>query len=628
MLTVFSVMAISVTVSAQENAEKVETHETSVSTEMGMGAKIISEDQKIIGPVSGIAIHGDVKYKPGFTHLGYVNPNAPKGGRLKQHVIGTFDSLNPFIVKGAPAAGLSFLGTGLLYESLMTQSNDEPFSMYGLIAETIEMPEDRSWVAFNLRPEARWHDGEPITAEDVVWTFNTMMEKGTPFFKAYYGDVKEVVAENNLRVKFIFSVAGNMELPLIMSQISILPKHYWEKEGNMFSETTLVPPLGSGPYQISEVSPGQRIVYKRVENWWGKDLPINRGQYNFDRVEYDYYRDSNVALEAFFAGEYDVREENTAKLWATAYNVPQIKNGSIIKQVIENERPQGMQGFIYNIRRPVFADPIVREALAYAFDFEWSNKQFAYGSYTRSRSYFSNSELASKGLPEGRELEILEPYRDQLPERVFTDEYNPPASGGSGPNRVNLRKAVILLEEAGYILGKDGVRTHNKTGQRLEFEIIDANPAFERWILPFIKNLEKIGVKANFRVVDTAQYQNLMTDFNYDMTIMSFGQSSSPGNEQRDFWGSEKADIPGSRNYIGIKNPVIDGLIEQLINAKDREDLVAHCRALDRVLQWNFYLIPNWHINAWRLAWWNKLEHPEILSKYTPGITTTWWEKE
>jgi microcin C transport system substrate-binding protein len=582
---------------------------------------------KVIGPVEGMAMHGEIKYSSGFKHLEYVNPNAPKGGKLRQHVYGSFDSLNPFIVKGSPAAGMSFLGTGLLYESLMTQTNDEPFSMYGIIARTIEMPEDRSWVAFNLREEARWHDGTPITSEDVIWTFNTMMEKGTPFFKAYYGDVKEAIAEGPNRVKFIFNVAGNMELPLIMSQISILPKHYWEKEENDFTETTLVPPLGSGPYKIKEVKAGQKITYERTDDWWAKDLPINVGRYNFDLLEYEYYLDHNVALEAFFAGEYDVREENTAKLWATAYDAPPVLDGRIIKKKIENERPQGMQGFIYNTRKPVFSDVIVREALAYAFDFEWSNKQFAFGSYKRSQSFYSNSDLASSGLPIGRELEILEKYKDTLPERVFTEEYIAPATDGSGNNRKNLRQAIKLLEEAGYVLGEDAVRVHKETGVKLKFEIIDSNPAFERWILPFIQNLEKIGVSANFRVVDSAQYQNLMNEFNFDMTVMSFGQSSSPGNEQRDFWGSAKADISGSRNYMGIQNPAIDSLIEELINAKDREELVHYTRALDRALLWNFYLIPQWHLNAWRLAWWNKFDHPEVFSKYTPGITTTWWAK-
>jgi microcin C transport system substrate-binding protein len=585
-----------------------------------------SEQPSVIA--SSIAMHGETKYKDGFLHFDYANPDAKKGGTLRLSAVGTFDSLNPFIVKGVPASGLTFLGQSFLYDSLMEQSNDEPFSMYGLIAKTIEIPDDRSWVRFKLRPEAKWHDGTIITADDVVWTFNTMMEKGTPFFKAYYGNVVEAIAEDKHTVKFNFNMSGNMELPLIMSQLSILPKHYWEKEENDFTVTTLTPPLGSGAYKISEVTPGHKIVYERVDNWWAKDLPINRGRFNFDKIEYDYYRDANVALEAFFAGEYDFRQESIAKLWATAYDAPAVKNGEIIKKMIDNQRPQGMQGFIYNMRKPIFQDPLVREALTYAFDFEWSNKQFAYSSYTRSKSFFSNSELASFGLPEGRELEILNQFKGRIPDRVFTQEYVPPKSDGTGNNRANLRKAMTLLDEAGYKLGKEGVRVHKEKNLKLEFEIIDSNPAFERWVLPFIQNLEKIGVKANFRVVDTAQYQNRMNEFDFDMTVMSLPQSDSPGNEQREYWGSNKAEISGSRNYIGIKDEVIDELIEMIINAKDREELVHHTRALDRILLWNFYLIPQWHLSAWRLAWWDKFNYPEIFSRYTPGVSDTWWIKE
>ncbi len=580
-----------------------------------------------VTPQPAIAMHGTPKYGPDFTHFDYTNPAAPKGGTLRLSAEGTFDSLNPFIVKGSPAAGLSFLGTGLLYESLMDQSNDEPFSMYGVLAETIELPEDRSWVAFNLRPEAHWADGEPITAADVVWTFNIMTEKGTPFFKAYYNDVEKAEATSERRILFTFKHAGNTELPLIVSQMSVLPMHYWQKPGRDFATTSLEPPLGSGPYKIASAAAGRSIEYVRDPNWWGAKLPINSGRWNFDRVVYDYYRDSDVALEAFFAGEYDARQESVAKLWATAYDAPAVKDGRIIKAEIENQRPQGIQGFLYNIRRPVFKDRAVREALAYALDFEWSNKQFAFGSYKRSRSYFSNSDLEAKGLPSGRELEILEKFRGRLPAEVFTKEYAPPSTDGSGNNRTNLRKAVELLEAAGYKMGSDGVRKNEKTGQRLEFEIIDANPAFERWALPFIKNLERIGVKASFRVVDAAQYQNRMNDFDYDMTTGSFGESESPGNEQRDYWGSDKADAQGSRNYIGIKDPVIDELIEMIVQAKTREELVACTHALDRVLQWGYYMIPQWHHSAWRLAWWNKLEKPEKLSPISPGIVDTWWAK-
>jgi len=588
-----------------------------------------AEQSNAVIPQPAIAMHGNVKYGPDFKHLDYVNPGAPKGGTLKAHAIGTFDSLNPFIVKGAPAAGMTFLGQSMIYDSLMEQSYDEPFSMYGLLAETIEVPEDNSWVAFNLRPEAKWADGKPVTPEDVIWTFNTMMEKGSPFFKAYYGDVTKVEATSDRRVKFTFGHAGNAELPLILSQLAILPKHYWTQEGKNFGETTLEPPLGSGPYKVGQVVAGRSIEYVRDPNYWGKDLPINRGKFNFDRIEYDYYKDSNVALEAFFAGEYDYRTENTAKLWATAYDAPPVQSGQVIKEEIPHKRPQGLQGFFFNTRRDAFKDPKVREALGYAFDFEWSNKQFAYGTYKRTNSFFENSELAAEdGPPTGRVLEILESFRGQIPDDVFDRRYQPPKTDGSGNPRANLRKAIQLLEEAGYKLGDDGIRVHEQTGKRLSFEIIDSNPLFERWVLPYIANLKKIGVEANFRVLDPAQYQNRMNDFDYDMTIMAIGQSSSPGNEQRDFWSSAKADMQGSRNYIGIKDPAIDDLIEMIIEAPSREELVYRTRALDRVLLAHHYVIPHWHIDYWRVAYWSKLKRPEKLSDLTPAVTTTWWAEE
>lgn len=578
-------------------------------------------------PQSSIAMHGEVKYKDGFTHLDYVNPDAPKGGTLKLATIGTFDSLNPFIVKGTPVAGITFLGQNLLYDSLMEQSYDEPFSMYGLLAESIERPDDNSWVAFTLRPEAKWADGKPVTAQDVVYSFNMFMEKGSPFFKAYYGDVETVEATSERRIKFTFAHEGNAELPLILSQISIVPKHYWEAEGRDFGATTLTPPLASGPYKIGSVTPGRSITYVRDPDYWGKDLPINKGKFNFDQITYDYYKDSNVALEAFFAGEYDFILENSAKLWNTAYDVPQVKDGRIIKEEIQHKRPQGMQGFVFNTRRDIFKDPRVREAIGYAFDFEWSNKQFAYGGYKRTNSYFENSELAAEsGAPQGRVLEILEPYRGKIPDSVFTTRYEPPVTDGSGNNRANLAKGMKLLDEAGFKVGPDKIRV-NDAGQKLEFEIIDANPLFERWVLPFKRNLERMGVSVNFRVLDPAQYQNRMNDFDYDMTIMSIGQSDSPGNEQRDFWASEKADIVGSRNYMGIKDPVVDELIEQIIQAPNRDELVYRTRALDRVLLASHYVIPHWHIDYWRVAYWSKLGRPEHLSDLTPGTTDTWWVK-
>lgn len=584
--------------------------------------------EETVSPQAGIAMHGDVKYKPGFTHFDYTNPDAPKGGVLKLNDIGTYDSLNPFIIKGSPAAGLSYLGQSYVYDSLMEQSNDEPFSMYGLLAETIERPKDNSWVAFNLRPEAKWADGQPVTADDVVWTFNTMMEKGAPFFKAYYGDVKKVEATSSKRVKFTFAHNDNSELPLIISQLAILPKHYWTMAGHDISSTTLTPPLGDGPYKIGTVVAGRSIEYIRNPDYWGKDLPINKGRYNFDKIVFDYYKDNDVALEAFFAGAYDYRLENTAKLWHTAYTAPAVKDGRIIKEEVKHDRPAGMQAFVYNLRKPIFADKEVRKALAYAFDFEWSNKQFAYGEYTRTDSYFENSDLASpSGPPTGAELQILEQYRGKIPDEVFTTRYEPPKNDGTGNMRDNMRTASKILDDAGWKLGTDGIRANAK-GQKLQFEIIDANPMFERWVLPFIANLKKIGVAANFRVLDPAQYQNRMNDFDYEMTVLSIAQSNSPGNEQKDFWSSDKANIPGGRNYMGVKDPVVDDLVNKIIRAKSREDLVALSHALDRVLLAGYYCIPQWHTDHFNLAYWKKLERPKELSPLTPSVSDTWWTRQ
>ena len=574
-----------------------------------------------VTPQHAIALHGSPKYGPDFKHLAYVNPDAPKGGLLKLNAIGTFDSLNPLIVKGTPAAGMNFLRSGFVYQSLMQNSWDEPFTLYGILAESIEVAEDRSWVAFNIRNEAKWSDGKPVTAADVVWTFNTILENGQPFFKAYYGDVTNVIAESDKRVKFEFGIKGNAELPLIVAEIVVLPKHFWD--GKEFDKTTLEPPMGSGPYKVGKVDAGRMIEYVRDPNWWGKDLPFFKGFYNFDTIRYDYYRDSNVALEAFLANEYDVRLENVAKLWESAYNVDALKDGRLFKEELDHKRPAGMQAFIYNIRRDLFKDKAVRESLSYAFDFEWSNKQFAFGDYIRTQSFYDNSELASSGLPEGEELTILEPFRGQIPDDVFTEVFKNPATDGSGNNRGNLRIAMKILDEAGWALGEDGIRT--KEGLRLEFEILDSNPLLERWVLPFIKNLERIGVKATFRVVDTAQYQNRINAFDFDMTIGGFGQSNSPGNEQRDFWSTAKADMEGSRNIIGIKDPAVDAIIEKLIVAKSREDLVTHVRALDRILLHRHYVIPMWHYNKWRIARWSHIDHPDTLSGISPLISDTWW---
>lgn len=580
-------------------------------------------------PQHAVALHGEPKYKEGFDHLDFVNPDAPKGGTLIQSATGTFDSLNPFIVKGEPAVGLNYLRSGLLYESLMQNAWDEPFSLYGILAKDITIAEDKSWVRFTLRDEATWHDGQPITAEDVVWTFNTVQEKGQPFFQAYWHDVEEVIANDDKTVTFKFAVKGNAELPLIIAEMSILPKHYWTADGREFGETTLEPPLGSGPYKIGKVDQGRSIEYVRADNWWGKDLPFYQGMHNFDRLVFDYYRDDNVAHEAFLSQDYDVKLENNAKIWHEGYDVSAGKQDDLVKEVIENQRPAGMQAFIFNTRRPLFKDKKVREALTYAFDFEWSNKQFAYGDYVRTNSYYENSELASRGLPSDAELEILEPYRDQIPEEVFTKPYKAPSTDGSGKARQNLRTAKTLLEDAGYTeLNKNGIRyktLEDGTKQHLSFEILHYSPTFERWVLPFIKNLKRLGVQADFRVVDAAQFQRRMNTFDYDVVIGGFGQSNSPGNEQREFWGSNRADMDGSRNYIGIKDPVVDEIVTQIIHAKSREDLITKTRALDRILLWNHYVIPMWHYPKWRIAYWDKITRPDTLSHISPLITTTWW---
>jgi microcin C transport system substrate-binding protein len=575
-----------------------------------------------IAQTYGIAMHGSPKYADDFSHFDYVNSNAPKGGSYTYAATGGYDSLNNFIVKGNAAAGL-----GLIYQPMMVKSADEAFSQYGDIAKSVEISDDYKSVTFVIHSDAKWHDGKPITAQDVVWTFNTLLEKGAPAYRAYYADVEKALIVNSKTVKFVFKTDTNKELPLILGQLTILPKHYWTQENRDFSKTTLNAPLGSGPYKISSVDAGKHIIYDRVKDWWAKDLPVNKGRYNFDTIKIQYYRDATVALEALFAGDYDIRQENIAKNWATGYDNAVVESGKILKAEIENKNPVGMQAFIMNSRRGVFKDKVVRHAMNLAFDFEWSNKQFAFGAYKRTGSYFENSELASTGIPEGQELEILEQYRDQLPEDLFTKSFQNPKTDGKGNNRQNLRKAMKMLDRAGYQLGPDGIRVHKKTGQRLSFEIIEHQPAFERWILPLIKNLKRIGVEATFRVIDVPQYIERMTRFDFDMTVQGYGQFLSPGNEQLGYWHSSKANVQGSRNYMGVDNPVVDALVEQLINASDRDELIVTTRALDRVLLWNHYLVPQFHINLWRVAHWNKFGMPETQAPYALGAVDTWWEK-
>lgn len=568
------------------------------------------------GPSHGFALNHALKYPADFTHLDYVNPDAPKGGAIVLEGMGTFDSLHPFITKGNPAAGM-----GNIYDSLMQQVSDEDSAIYGLIAETIEVPDDGSWVEFKIRPEARFHDGTPVTAADVAWTFETLREKGSPFYRFYYAAVREVQTPDDSTVRFVLHEGENKEMPLILGELTVLPKHYWADKD--FDKTTLDPPLGSGPYRIASVDPGKSIVFERDPDYWANDLPVVRGTNNFDRIRYDYYRDRTISREAFKAGAIDLWPENSSKAWASAYEIPAVAEGRLIKKEFPHERVAPMQGYGFNLRNPLFQDIRVREALTYAWDFEWVNQTIMYDAYKRTDSYFDNHELSSSGLPDAAELEILDPLRSQIPERVFTETYQPPSTDGSGNNRDNLRTAAMLLRDAGWQV-KDGILTHSETGDVFRFEILLRTSALEAHTAALVRSLKRLGIEASIRIVDDAQYRRQMETFDFDMAVMVFGQSVSPGNEQRDYWGSASADREGSRNLIGIKDPAVDELIELLIAAPTRQDLVTRVHALDRVLLWNFFLIPMYHGETDRLAYWNRFGMPDVVPKQ--GVTTgAWW---
>ncbi|MCU1720187.1 MULTISPECIES: extracellular solute-binding protein [unclassified Pseudomonas] len=572
----------------------------------------------LAAPQHAVTLYNEApKYPANFKHFDYVNPDAPKGGTFRQNGFGGFDSLNPFISKGVPADNIE-----LIYDTLARASLDEPFTEYGLVARQIEKAPDNSWVRFYLRPEARFHDGKPIRAEDVVFTFNTLIKNGAPMYRGYYADVAEVVAEDPLRVLFKFKHSNNRELPLILGQLPVLPKHWWE--GRDFTKSGLEVPVGSGPYRVADVKAGRTIRLVRDKDYWGKDLPINRGFYNFDTITVDYFRDNTVALEALKAGQFDYWFETSAKNWATAYNIPAVREKRLIREEILNGTPTGMQGFVFNLRRPVFQDVRVRQALSLLLDFEWTNKQLFNGAYTRTGSYFENSEMAASGLPGPEELKILEPLRGKVPEQVFSEAFKNPVTDGSGMIREQQRQAYKLLQEAGWRIEND--KMVDAQGKPLTIEFLLAQTEFERILLPYKRNLADLGITLNIRRVDVAEYINRLRSRDFDMIVGGFPQSNSPGNEQREFWQSSSADNPGSRNFMGLKDPAVDSLVESLINADSRQSLVAHTRALDRVLLWGFYVVPNWHIKTWRVAYWNHIGHPETPPKYDIGITT-WWIK-
>ncbi|MEH6648476.1 MAG: extracellular solute-binding protein [Motiliproteus sp.] len=564
-----------------------------------------------------LAMHGETKYPAGFSHFDYSNPDAPKGGNVRLWALGTFDSFNPFIIKGTSADGL-----GKLYDSLMARAEDEPFSQYGLLAESIELPQDRSWVTFHIQPQATFSDGMPVTSDDVIYSFKLLREQGNPFYRAYYADILSIEALSDKSVKFTFKPSENRELPLIVGEVSILPKHYWQQRD--FSKPSLEIPVGSGPYRIKSFDAGRALTFERRTDYWGAELAVNKGRYNFASIRYDYYRDSTVALEAFKAGEYDFRQETSSKNWATSYTGPMFDSGKVIKQQIEHSNPTGMQAFIMNSRQPRFSDRRVRQALAYAFDFEWTNKNIFYNAYTRTHSYFSNSEMAANELPTPAELKILEPVRDQLPPEVFSEVYRAPSTDGSGNIRGQLRQGLRLLKQAGWNL-KDGVLV-DSNGAPFEFEILLVQKEMERVVAPFLRNLQRLGINAKIRLIDVSQYINRIRSFDYDMMVYGYGQSNSPGNEQREFWHSSMASVEGSRNLMGVNDPAVDYLIDQVIAAPDREQLVLRTRALDRALQWNHYLIPHFHISSHRVAYWDKFSLPKIQPKYSLGFDN-WWIK-
>ncbi len=571
-------------------------------------------------PSHGISIFGDLKYPENFKHFEYVNPNAPKGGEVKQADIGTFDNLNPLILRGVAASGLA-----LTQDTLLAASADEPFAKYGLVAKYVDVASDRKSVTFTVDEKAKWHDGTPISVDDIIFSFETLKSKGHPFYKAYYRDVDKAEKAGKNEVRFIFLTGKNRELPLILGQMPIISKTYYS--AHEFEKPSLEPPLASGPYRIEKVEPGKRIIYAKNPDYWGKDLPVNGGRYNFDRIIIDYYRDDTVAIEALKSGEYDIRQENIAKIWATSYNIPAVKNGMMKKENIRHEIPTGMQGFAFNIRKSKFSDARVREALNYTFDFEWENKYLFYDAYTRTKSYFSNSEFASNGLPSGRELELLKQFRKDLPEKLFTEEFYVPVTDGSGYPRENLEQAKQLLEEAGWFV-KNKNLTNKDSGEVMKIEVLLHSSSFERAVAPMITNMKKLGIEANIRTVDSAQYQKRIEDFDFDIVLNVFGQSMSPGNEQIDYWHSSKADVKGSKNIIGIKNGVVDALVEKIVTAESKAEMIAATRALDRVLLWNYYVIPNWHLQTFRVIYWNKFGRPEIAPKYDLGFDTWWIDRE
>ena len=571
------------------------------------------------GPVAvshGVSVFGDLKYGADFAHLDYVNPDAPKGGTLRLWGLDTFETLNPFILKGRKETW-----NALLFDTLMARAFDEPDALYGLVAKEIEIPEAGGWVAFRLRPEARFHDGTPITAGDVAFTFRTLVEKGHPQFRILFRDVAGVEAVGRHRVKFTFGPGRHRDLPVQLAALPVLSKAYYA--GVEFDKTTFTPPLSSGPYRVARAEPGRSVTYERVADYWARDLPINRGRYNFDRIKIDYYRDRDIAFEAVFAGQYDFREEFTSRSWATQYDKPPVRQGLMVRETLPDETPSGVQAFFFNLRRDKFKDRRVRRALDLAFDFEWTNRNLFFGLYERTNSMFENSPLAAHAPPGAAELALLEPFRGRVPDEVFAAPYRASVTDGSGKIRGELRRATKLLREAGYRV-REGV-LRSPAGEALEIEFLLFESTFSRVISPYIANLKRLGIEARIRIVDAANFKYRTDHYDFDVIVRRYVQPLTPGLEQRNFFGSASADTPGSFNVGGIRDPAVDALIEKVIGAGTRAELTTAVRALDRVLMWNNYTVPQWFKGVHHIAYWNKFDRPKTKPRFARGVVDTWW---
>lgn len=569
-------------------------------------------------PAPAIALHGTPKEPAGFEHFSYVNPVAPKGGRLTLGAYGSFDSLNPLIVKGSPAAGLR----DFTIESLMARGLDEPFTLYGLIAESVEVPEDRSSVTFHLDPKAHFSDGHPITSDDVIFSLELLKEKGRPNHRTYFSKVAKSEKLSEHAVRFIFDAAGDREIPLIMALMPVLPKHATNPD--TFENTTLSPPVGSGPYKVGKLDAGRAITFERDPNYWGRDLPVNRGRFNFDEIRFDYYREGTAMFDAFKSGQIDLWPEEDPRRWANGYDFPAIRDGRAVKREFEIGIPAGMTALVFNTRRQVFTDPRVREALIYLFDFEWTNRTLYAGLYSRTQSYFERSILASPGhAADAHERELLAPFPDAVKPAIMDGTYRFPSTDGSGRSRENQERAFHLLQQAGYEL-RGGKMVNSASGRRLEFEILAVSNAQEGLLLSFARDAGRLGIKVNVRVVDSSQYQQRLTNYDYDMIQNTWTSSLSPGNEQLFRWSSQSAKVPGTYNFAGVENPAADAMIQALLAAKSEADFVSAVRALDRVLLSGDYVIPLFYIPKQWVAFWTRLQHPEVTPLFGYSVDS-WW---